>query len=92
MADLCSRGIGDVVLALALLALSGVTFVGSLGLPPPTFNPPGSPLLPKALAVILALLSIGPMRPCNNGLSLHLGAFSWSSRRAAAASHDQNFP
>lgn len=47
------------MLAVAVWAVAGIAFVGASMLPPPLFDPLGSAAVPKAVAIILAVLAAG---------------------------------
>lgn len=48
----------EIAVAAALIILSGVTWLSVSELPPPFFDPIGSAAFPKAMAVIIAALSL----------------------------------
>ena len=48
----------DILLALASMSLAAVLFFGSLGLPPPRYEPMGSAALPRILAGLIVVLSL----------------------------------
>jgi putative tricarboxylic transport membrane protein len=50
-------GRADLLLALAVWAVSAAAYYGAALLPPPQFDPLGSAAIPKAIAVILAILA-----------------------------------
>ena len=49
---------GDIALAAAVSAFAGLLWWQSLAIPPPFFDPLGSAAVPRAIALILAVLSI----------------------------------
>lgn len=67
--------LADILFAVAVLALAGIVWWGTSALPPPRYEPLGSAALPRALAVIMALL----------GLVLLGRVWSAGPRRAAPA-------
>lgn len=48
----------DIVFALAVMLFSAFVYWGTLGLPPPRYEPIGSAALPRGLALVLALLAL----------------------------------
>lgn len=48
----------DICFALAMLVFAGVVWWGTADLPPPRYEPIGSAALPRALAAIMAVLSL----------------------------------
>ncbi|MCF3936686.1 tripartite tricarboxylate transporter TctB family protein [Acuticoccus sp. M5D2P5] len=48
---------GDVALSLAVLALAGIMWWQALKIPPPFFDPLGSAVVPKSVAIALALFA-----------------------------------
>jgi putative tricarboxylic transport membrane protein len=48
----------DIYLALASLGLAALLFYGSMGLPPPRFEPMGSAALPRIMAGLIVLFSL----------------------------------
>ena len=49
---------GDIALAAAVSAFAGLLWWQSLAIPPPFFDPLGSAAVPRAIALILAVLSV----------------------------------
>lgn len=59
MSEMSERApLADICFALAMLAFAGVVWWGTADLPPPRYEPIGSAALPRALALIMALLSL----------------------------------
>lgn len=48
----------DIILAIGMIIISVVVYIGAMELPPPRYEPLGSGAIPKGLAVIMALLSV----------------------------------
>jgi putative tricarboxylic transport membrane protein len=48
----------DICFAVAMLVFAGIVWWGTADLPPPRYEPIGSAALPRALALVMALLSL----------------------------------
>jgi putative tricarboxylic transport membrane protein len=48
----------DIILAIGMIIISAVVYIGAMELPPPRYEPLGSGAIPKGLAVIMAVLSV----------------------------------
>jgi len=48
----------DICFALAMLVFAGIVWWGTADLPPPRYEPIGSAALPRALALVMAVLSL----------------------------------
>ena len=50
--------LADICFAVAMLAFAGIVWWGTADLPPPRYEPIGSAALPRALALVMAVLSL----------------------------------
>ena len=48
----------DIILAIGMIIMSVVVYIGAMELPPPRYEPLGSGAIPKGLAVIMVALSV----------------------------------
>jgi len=70
----------DVAFALAVILFSAIVYWGTLGLPPPRYEPIGSAALPRGLAVVMTLLSL---------IVLVRAALRWRQTRDLGRSGDE---
>jgi putative tricarboxylic transport membrane protein len=73
----------DIIFALAVMLFSAVVYWGTLGLPPPRYEPIGSAALPRGFALVMAFLALIVM------LRGFLRWRSWDGGGDSASAHRQ---